>query len=154
MSLLEQLIRQLGNVELDPNGLVLVVDGQPVAVKRSISIAVAPAPSVAAPSPAPVQSAGEQGEDEDEEWAWTIALARARANPEPEPRPAVQRPPRLARGTAQPVRPDDDVTKKRTAVPPRRHARIAPRARTAQRAHVAPPLLPLLPPPLPPPPDE
>ena len=144
MSLLEQLIRQLGTVELDPKDLVLVVDGEPVTAKHSISIAVETKPPVDQPREPDV---------EQEEWEWKLALARARAATERETLSCVRRPPRSARGTEPPVSEQPHVTREPVTLTPRRRARIVkrPRPRTSTRSHLVPPPLP---PPLPPPPDD
>ncbi len=98
MSLLEQLIRQLGSVEIDASGLVLEVDGKPVPVERGIKITVATTAAVAptqvaaktsvpvsnAPSVIPEAADAQSpantvaGPVDEDEWEWQIALARAR----------------------------------------------------------------------------
>jgi hypothetical protein len=155
MSLLEQLVRQLGEVEIDPKGLVLIVDGKPVHVNESISLRVAqPTEKVAQPTEKVVEQPAEVAEEGDE-WEWKLALARARARTEREPIAAVRRPLRTARGTAPIVPSDDDVTKKTKAAPPRRHRRpfVSPKIRPARR-RARPKTDPIVPPPLPPPPED
>jgi len=100
MSLLEELIRQLGSVEIDATGLVLEVDGKRIGAESAIKITVA-ASSVAGKTahleplsvkPAPAES-GEAAEAADataarrsaepiedpDEWEWQIAMARAKS---------------------------------------------------------------------------
>lgn len=140
VSLLEQLVLQLGSVEMDGTGLELVIDGE---VRRANKITLRIASKNAAAEPPQEQS-------EQEEWEWQIALARARLRAAESAVPLelirqgvhqlqrAKRPRRVALGTSPPVPGDDDVTRKIEIQP----------------APLRSPEGPRLPPPLPPPPDE
>lgn len=152
MSLLEKLIRQLGSVDIDPNGLVLVVDGRQVEVAESLSIRVAATAPRRVPAPtrppeiivtddneedeewewqlamararAAASSDADEQEDDDAEWARRIAMARAMSLPVPAQPESVPRPRRVPKGTEPPVSIDEDVTTE-IEIGPRKKARRA-----------------------------